>query len=365
MANNFKSDKFVEVLQEFLIVQDQNTYAIGEISLSDVYFFVKKDNENYKVLATGQYQVVGTNLIINDATIITNNTNIQVCKVLNIVASKYVSDLVNLNTLRDHYNVLVDDFIKIIDFLRKSGIKSDSSSMNYIFPLLEEGQVFMRKGIGFEGKQIMDINAELQRQIDIAITFFEKYIAEEKKPEIDAFTVSKKQEIETYSTAKKQEIETLATTKKNEINTLGDTTKTEVIELGDLKQQQIIALTTGKITEINDYTITKKNEISALTEVEKQKILDVGVANLLTEINQNKSDILLRALKGNCELSNEDLKTLIDGVTNEFNDNVHSGKSMWFKDKKTGLIVQGGTVEYPANSNPVITVNFPDRKSVV
>lgn len=312
--NNFKSDKFVEVLQEFLIVQGQNTYSIGSMSLSDVYFFVKKGNENYKVLATGQYRVVGTNLIIDDASVITNNTNIQVCKVLNIVASKYISDIANINTLRDHYNTLVDDFIKIIDFLRKSGIKSDSSSMNYIFPLLEEGQVFMKKGIGFEGKQIMDIDAELQAQIDKAYAFFEDYVNKQKKPELDAYTVAKKQELETYTISKKGEINTLTTASKNEINTLSDTKKTEIIELGNSKQQEIINLTTGKIKEITDLTTVKKQEIETLTvqkkvemtnhaDYEISRIDSAGVAGLQTQINQNKSDILLKLDKSGGTLS--------------------------------------------------------------
>lgn len=206
--NNFKNDKFVDMIQEFLIVKGQNTYAIGELDLTNVYFFVKNENENYKVLATGQFQVVGANLVINDPLVIEKNTNIQVCRVLEITASKYISDIVNINNLKDHYNTLVDDFIKIIDFLRKSGIKSDSSSMNYVFPLLEEGQVFMKKGLGFEGKQIMDINAELQRQIDIAITFFEKYITEEKHPQLDEYVNSKKLELDVYTRVdKKNEID--------------------------------------------------------------------------------------------------------------------------------------------------------------
>lgn len=313
--NNFKSDKFVEVLQEFLIVQGQNTYSIGSMSLSDVYFFVKKGNENYKVLATGQYQVVGTNLIINDASVITNNTNIQVCKVLNIVASKYISDIANINTLRNHYNTLVDDFIKIIDFLRKSGIKSDSSSMNYIFPLLEEGQVFMKKGLGFEGKQIMDIDAELQAQIDKAYAFFEQYVNNEKKPELDAYTVSKKQELETYTIAKKGEINTLVTGHKADINTLADTKKTEIIELGNLKQQEIISLSTGKIKEITDVTTVKKQEIETLTaqkkvqitdhtDLEIQKILSLGIDGLQAQIDANKSDILSKQTFENIQYIN-------------------------------------------------------------
>lgn len=317
--NNFKSDKFVEVLQEFLIVQGQNTYSIGSMSLSDVYFFVKKGNENYKVLATGQYQVVGTNLIINDASVITNNTNIQVCKVLNIVASKYISDIANINTLRDHYNTLVDDFIKIIDFLRKSGIKSDSSSMNYIFPLLEEGQVFMKKGLGFEGKQVMDIDAELQAQIDKAYAFFEQYVNNEKKPELDAYTVSKKQELETYTIAKKGEINTLVAGHKTDINTLADTKKTEIIELGNLKQQEIISLSTGKIKEITDVTTVKKQEIETLTAQKKvqitdhtnleiQKILSLGIDGLQAQINVNKSDILSKV--SNSRVASKDWSVL-------------------------------------------------------
>lgn len=305
MATNFKSDKFVEVLQEFLIVQGQTTYAIGSIVLTDVYFFVKNGNNNYSILSSGQYQVVGTNLIINDPLVIKNNTNIQVCRVLNTTASKYISDIVNINTLRDHYNTLVDDFIKIIDFLRKSGIKSDSSSMNYIFPLLEEGQVFMKKGLGFEGKQVMDIDAELQAQIDKAYAFFEQYVNNEKKPELDAYTVSKKQELETYTIAKKGEINTLVTGHKADINTLADTKKTEIIELGNLKQQEIISLSTGKIKEITDVTTVKKQEIETLTaqkkvqitdhtDLEIQKILSLGIDGLQAQIDANKSDILLK-----------------------------------------------------------------------
>ncbi|MGL5798410.1 MAG: right-handed parallel beta-helix repeat-containing protein [Cetobacterium sp.] len=196
MNNNFKNDKFVEVVQEFQIVQGQSVYQIGSIDLKDVYFFVKNGNENYKVLATGQYAVDGANLTINDPDIILTNTHIQVCRVYSTVASKYISDVVNINTLREHYNVLVDDFINVIDFLRKSGIKSDSSAMNYVFPLLEEGQVFMRKGLGFEGRQIMDINGELQLQINKAVEIFEKYLNEQKKPEIDNYIGAKETELE-------------------------------------------------------------------------------------------------------------------------------------------------------------------------
>ncbi|MEG1287007.1 MAG: glycosyl hydrolase family 28-related protein [Clostridium sp.] len=196
MNNNFKNDKFVEVVQEFQIVQGQSVYQIGSIDLKDVYFFVKNGNENYKVLATGQYTVDGVNLTINDPNIILTNTHIQVCRVYSTVASKYISDVVNINTLREHYNVLVDDFINVIDFLRKSGIKSDSSAMNYVFPLLEEGQVFMRKGLGFEGRQIMDINGELQLQINKAVEIFEKYLNEQKKPEIDNYIGEKETELE-------------------------------------------------------------------------------------------------------------------------------------------------------------------------
>ena len=258
MANsNFKSDKFVEVLQEFKIIKNQNTYSIGSINLTDVFFFVKNENENYKILSTGQYQVVGTNLIIDDPAVISQNTDIQMTRVLSITASKYITDIVNLNALRDHYNILVDDFIKMMEFLRKSGIKSDSSSMNYVFPLLEEGQVFMKKGLGFEGKQIMDINTELQIQMNKALAIFETYINTEKKPQLDSYTVQKEQQLETYKESKKAELNTHTNTKKQ-----------EVTAHANIEIERIIATGIG----------TLRQDVDALKT--KTKALEDGTTNL-------------------------------------------------------------------------------------
>ncbi|MGL5191398.1 MAG: hypothetical protein ACRC7S_17285 [Cetobacterium sp.] len=231
---NFKNDKFVSMLQEFFIVPEQNTYAIGELDLTDVYFFVKNGSENYKVLSSGQYQVVGTNLIINDDFVLNNNKSIQVCRVLNIVARKYISDVVNINTLRTHYNTLVEDFTKIMDLVRKTCIRTDSNS--YVFPDIVTGEYFLKSNDGFIGKKFSDFSTEVKPEMEELFKSLDEYTITKKieldnynrdfkKPELDQLVqivlTQFIKDMENYIIAKKQELKEAGDAQIERINALG------------------------------------------------------------------------------------------------------------------------------------------------
>lgn len=262
---NYKELRIMTHEQEFLVNTGQNTYALGNIDLTNVVFFTKSKKATYES-AYEPFKVVdwGNYIISNQGTpscsitfstgFLDDKERIQVCREFLITSSQYITDEPNSIIVKDKLNQLISELTTLTEIIRKNQPKSDSKDVNHVFPDLLPNETFMMRDDGTLGAvTIDDVNsfiAEARTLINEHTTL--------KEAELDTHTDTKKTELNSHTDLKIIELNShTIELQKIEINDLTETKKIEIIEVAD-----------DKIAEINNIII-ENGDLPIATAVTK------------------------------------------------------------------------------------------------
>ncbi|MGL5802337.1 MAG: hypothetical protein ACRCX7_07070, partial [Cetobacterium sp.] len=178
-----KQRRITKLIREFVKAGD--SYDITGIDLSLSKFFWRQTQELFNDLATGDYRVDTANgkqtLVITNQEILASAEAFQVGYVLDFTATKYdVQWNVDINTLKDRYNQLVEDTADLWEYIRKTGIISDDTTIDLILPQLDINEVWVRGENGYAAMPIDDVKVSIKKAI-------EKYLIEVVYPKIDNY----------------------------------------------------------------------------------------------------------------------------------------------------------------------------------
>ena len=310
---NYKELRIMTHEQEFLVNTGQNTYALGNIDLTNVVFFTKSKKATYES-AYEPFKVVdgGNYIISNQGTpscsitfstgFLDDKERIQVCREFLITSSQYITDEPNSIIVKDKLNQLISELTTLTEIIRKNQPKSDSKDVNHVFPDLLPNETFMMRDDGTLGAvTIDDVNsfiAEARTLINEHTTLKESELdtyTDTKKTELNSHTnlkiielnshtITKKWELDTYNLVKKGELDSYNLVKKGELDTYNETQKTELNNYTEAEKIELNTHTNTKKSELDSYNLTKKSELDSYNLV-KIGELDTHTTAKETEIN--------------------------------------------------------------------------------
>nr|DAN33492.1 MAG TPA: putative tail fiber protein [Caudoviricetes sp.] len=376
---DFKTGKLHKIIREFK--KGNGSYEINGIDLENTVFLYREKASPFIPIPKGNYRTVSDD---NESTLIVDNyinnkaVEFQIISIFNVNASKYLEKFPELSMAVEHTNKIVDDINNIIDYLNSVGVKTDSKYQTQILTPLEPSSTWYMNADGvIETLPLDDFNKKFKEIIEnISETADEK--AQEQvrkrletlKEEIENFKNTKTSEILENITKKEndslKEIEKIRDIAKNEINTGVSSineTSSEVLEnIKNKKENYISEITTisnnskkeleSKMPEINN----KFNSIAG-GQLNPSFIQDVGEKRTGQFYLDRNTGRLYKCIKTTSSTINstecfkdysleaiiKNLESLTETGSNE--------KGSWFKDKKTGLIIQWGFKDAAVTKN--------------
>lgn len=266
----FKNGKIMLPIKEFLIVKGQSIYELNTTDMTKVTVFYRKYNqeaflETYKEMPKGDYRIneVGGNkqLEITDLDILDEYYSIQLCRVVDLTSSTYKpSGQIDVITLTQHVNELVDDVKFIFTYLKDVGMVMDSSAGNKILAELKPNTTWFMDENGnmaampvnslFEGfNQLVET---LRQQILTLLTQDYSKLSQDLKDEttsllkslsdkFDKLVTDSKEILDTYTQGKIQEIKLacdrlllIAEHKVWKANTIENLKTMDFLQVGDV-----------------------------------------------------------------------------------------------------------------------------------
>lgn len=369
---DFKTGKLHKIIREFK--KGNGRYEINGIDLENTVFLYREKTSPFIPIPKGNYRTVSDgneNTLIVDDYINNKAVEFQIISIFNVNASKYLEKFPELSMAVEHTNKIVDDINNIIDYLNSVGVKTDSKYQTQILTPLEPSSTWYMNADGvIETLPLDDFNKKFKEIIEnISETADEK--AQEQvrkrletlKEEIENFKNTKTSEILENITKKEndtlKEIMEIRDIAKNEINTGVSSineTSSEVLE--NIKSQK-----ENYINEITNIGNTSKKELeSKMPEINNKFnsiaggqlnpsfIQDVGEKRNGQFYLDRNTDRLYKCIKTTSSTINsaecfkdysleaiiKNLESLTETGSNE--------KGSWFKDKRTGLIIQWGFI---------------------
>lgn len=298
-----KLRKISKIVKEISIQNSQSRYDISGLDLSLCKFYYRKSQALFKDLPSGDYTIDTSNnqqsLIVQNNEIISSGEAIQVCYEMDLSSSKYEVDFeVDINRLTTSYNELVDDVHTLWDYIKKTGMISDDTTMDLILPQLNTDEVWVKSEDGYKGIPLDNVEDSVKDIID-------KYSKEKIEEIKQATTLHADKEIERI----KQEAQ-----------------KAENIAVGNIQKQEkqstdnVIAEGDKQVKRVTSHTDSKIDEINEFNEHEKQELVD-----LKNELASQLEDLIEGAVADKGLLPNgSDWHTLARGsyyVVDLFNSN--------------------------------------------
>lgn len=369
---DFKTGKLHKIIREFK--KGNGRYEINGIDLENTVFLYREKTSPFIPIPKGNYRTVSDdneNTLIVDDYINNKAVEFQIISIFNVNASKYLENFPELSMAVEHTNKIVDDINNIIDYLNSVGVKTDSKYQTQILTPLEPSSTWYMNADGvIETLPLDDFNKKFKEIIEnISETADEK--AQEQvmkrleilKEEIENFKNTKTSEILENITKKEndslKEIGKIRDVAKNEIN-IGvssiNETSSEVLENIKSKKENYIneitniGNTSKKELESKMPEINNKFNAIAGSQLNPSFIQDVGEKITGQFYLDRNTGRLYKCIKTTSSTINStecfkdysleaiisDLESLTETGSNE--------KGSWFKDKRTGLIIQWGFI---------------------
>lgn len=148
---NIKEKKLVNVISEFVV--SGTDYNLGNISLANIIFLAKKDKENFYEIPKADYEILGedtSNKILRiEQEYLKDKVKIQIIENYQLKSSAYITDLPNINNLKEHYNSLVADFTFLSSIIKQRYAYSDTKDQSLLFPELKVNESWIKTESGF------------------------------------------------------------------------------------------------------------------------------------------------------------------------------------------------------------------------
>ena len=277
-----KLRKISKIVKEISMQSSQSVYDISGLDLSLCKFYYRTPQELFKDLPSGDYTINKSSnqqsLVIQNNAIISSGEAIQVCYEMDLSSSKYEVDFeVDINRLTTSYNELVEDVHTLWEYIRKTGMIADDTTIDLILPQLNNNEVWVKSENGYRGMPLDDVEQSIK---DIIDKYSQQKIEEIKKET----TAHADKEIERIKQeAQKAENNAISNIKEQE-----KTSTQNIINEGNKQVQNVTNTGNNKITEITQHTENKKTELNQFNENEKQELVDLKntLAQDLEEIVQ-------------------------------------------------------------------------------
>ena len=312
---DFKTGKLHKVIKEFR--KGSGNYEINGVDLKNTVFLYREKASPFIPIPKGNYRAVfndNESTLIVDEIINNKAIEFQVISVFDIQASKYLEKFPELKMLVEHTNKIVDDINNIIEYLNSVGIKSDSKFQTQILTPLEPSSTWYMNADGIIdtlpiddfNKKFKEIIEKISETVDVKAREQVQEKLETLKAEIETFKNRKIIEITEVKNNSKRELDSKMPEINNRFNgiTGGQLNPNFIQDTGEKREGQFyLDRNTGRLHKCIKPTSSTINS----AEFFKDYSLEAIVKNLesLTETGSNAN-------------------------------------GSWFKDKRTGLIIQWG-----------------------
>ncbi|MGL4999540.1 MAG: hypothetical protein ACRC5T_11275 [Cetobacterium sp.] len=147
---SIKERKLINVIQEFAV--DGTVYQLGNMNLTNVIFLARRDRQTFQEIPKSEYIISGegtSNKTIEiAAAYLTDKVKIQVVEDYLLKSATYDTDLPNINNLKEYFNILVEEFLKVSTITKKHFALSDTKDQPLILPELLPKQVWVTNDQG-------------------------------------------------------------------------------------------------------------------------------------------------------------------------------------------------------------------------
>jgi len=168
-------EKKIMIISSEQLKNSNNKYLISSDSAmrgKEKYFY-QQEFMIYKELSTSQYIIYAESnswyLEITDTEVIDKMLRFQICFEVTTESGEYNPDGIlvdDIITLRENYNKLQNDLVKLWENVSNSSMKADNKDMSLILPQLKDNEVWVKKGDGWEGYPLANVNDLIQETID-------------------------------------------------------------------------------------------------------------------------------------------------------------------------------------------------------
>ncbi|MGL5594111.1 MAG: hypothetical protein ACRDDH_09270 [Cetobacterium sp.] len=177
--------KISKIVKEMVAAPD-GRYNIDGINLGLAKFLWRETQLQFDDLNPGDYRIEETGgstfLVITSEGINKDLEAVQVAYILDFTSSRYETEYdVDINTLKNKFNLLVDDTLNMWEHLRKNGMISDVEGFDIILPELDTDEVWVKTATGFRGFSIGSLEDNIKGLIEEFKQMADSYLAELNK----------------------------------------------------------------------------------------------------------------------------------------------------------------------------------------
>ncbi|MGL4970929.1 MAG: hypothetical protein ACRC45_04805 [Cetobacterium sp.] len=293
-----KLHKITKIVKESLKVES-GQYNIDGVNTTLAKFLWRGNQEQFKDLATGDYRIVETGgskyLYLTSSEIQGKIEAFQVAYVLDFTASKYETAYdVDINTLKDKYNQLVDNTSELWNHLRTLGFVSDVTGFAVILPELDTDEVWVKTQDGYRGLSIGNLEENIGGLIDEfkkqAAEIFKELLA--KKNEYIA-------EIQTVKDGQLNILDGWLNQNIDRVQKAGSDWNKTIKEQGEYEVARVNATGEANVTQIEhegDFQNDRLTNTIAITNIDSKLILMNQMFDIIVGSNRylNGNDISFR-----------------------------------------------------------------------
>lgn len=226
---SYKQKKISTIVREITIVNGQSKYDIAGIDIDKSKFFYRYSQEQFKDLNVGDYTLDKSSntqtIEITNSEILRLAEAIQICYVVDLTSSRYEVDFdVDINRLSESHNKLVDDVHVLWEYVKKTAMIADDTTIDLILPQLNTDEVWVKTDDGYKGISLTDAEGEIKKVIDEYTKLMEQrldayvenplkirldqHVERVNKPELDLHVeVVNKPELDDYTAKLEQQLQ--------------------------------------------------------------------------------------------------------------------------------------------------------------
>ena len=326
MALPYKQGKIALVLRE--MNNTGSEYEINGIDLDTSVFMWRKTQETYTVIPTSSYSISessnGNTLVITDTETLSEIERLQIVSIINNEASTYdPSYKVDVTTLKDHYNTLVESFSEMFEYIKKTVIVADGQDYSIVLPTLNEGEVWVKTEDSWRGFYVGDIENQ----------------GKELRKLIENSRVSAIQDIENKRDSSLKSIEEEGTTQVNKVKDEGTTQTGLVTDEGTTQVNKVKTTGAERITAQGDFQVNRVIKTGDTQNTRVTKTGDFQNKRIITTGNGKVSDVTGEGNKQVTRVTGTG-NTKVSEVTSEGTTQV--GKVKTEGTKQIGLVTDEG-----------------------
>lgn len=272
---DYKSKKLIQIVREFL-GNNQNRFEVNGIDLSRAVFFYREKEKKFEPIPKGSYRIQNenNNTYINIDDDIKNRAyEYQVIYEDRIKSSSYNESFPDLRILVEKYNELQKDVENIVEEIKTTGIKADTSKMTQILTALEPNTFWATDRNGeITAMALGDLNSKYEEMLSLLRRDTEQLIETTKNSSLN--------EISEETTRRLASIYNSYTDRNDELIELSERLTREMKQnLKNESDRHLDTKTNEKKTELDNYT----NQLKADSRTEVDNYIQNNMGRIKGE----------------------------------------------------------------------------------